>query len=628
MKTDKNVRQLLFAELTAALPPEVRTSLLADRSFCEKFGIKPRFSFLVGERPVDIGSLHKALRAAVAGHKSALLTPADGDRFRVKLGFRKGGQATIRFQRRGFAFNDADLLSRDLRTRGNALNRVFATRPLLVDEENRWKKIARQRPFTDWEYIELITALNATPEALRTRLGMPGQLDVESLIPDKPGYYNSLTAQLRVSENIHAFIAGELADNRQSLLKRHPTQALRRMAFTALWRPLVPFDLLGSLKPSDARALLDAEDPFSLLFCFELCCGLLPTDTGFVDLGTACLDKLLDVEMSQRRCHMFSALALISGANIRRVTKASQAPVFWARLAALAHAGVLTDALADIAEPEKFLQWSGENFYPVYRWHGMVDRRDAPRWSPDWITPDHIHAELVGRARIALFALAERDRPAEWVSATDSALSRLADTGKYLQAVLPGPFDDFYEDPNRSMVPVEIFAKTETELETATYLNNVSGMIGFAYSGKLTDEALENVLRILKRPVDEAISSDGRNNLQLLHLCAHICGVSRSEPVAGAIIDRCLYAVRSGQPAEQVPDVFAVVVEACAAYRAGRKYREILGSTAAQLCFAVPDSEDLSDLWAVFDVLGDRDETLIPALARAKAIVQTRLHAA
>jgi hypothetical protein len=175
MKTDKNVRQLLFAEMTSALPPEVRTSLLADRAFCEKFGIKPRFSFLVGGRPVDIGSLHNALRAAIAGHKSALLTPANGDRFRVKLGFRKGGQATIQFQRRGFAFNDADLLSRDLRTRGNALKRAFATRPLLVGEEDRWKKIARQRPLTDWEYIELITALNATPEALHTRLALPGQ---------------------------------------------------------------------------------------------------------------------------------------------------------------------------------------------------------------------------------------------------------------------------------------------------------------------------------------------------------------------------------------------------------------------------------------------------------------------
>lgn len=548
MKTDKNLRKLLFAEMTLALPPKVRQSLLADQAFSEKFGIRPRFSFLLGERQIDTGSLHQALRAAVAGHKSALLTPAEGDRLRVKLGFRKGGQATIQFRRKGFAFNDADLLSRDSRTRSNALKRVFAAKPLVVDEEDGWKKITRQRPLTDWEYIELMTALSATPEALRTQLGMPGQLDVESMMPDEPQYYSRLVAPLCDSEAIQAFIAGELIENRRSIFERNPIQALRRMAYAALWQPLIPFDLLASLKLSDVRALLDADDPFSLLFCFELCCRLLPKDTGFVDLGTACLRKLLDVETSQPRCHIFSALALISGANIRRVTKASQAPVFWVRLAALAHAGVLTDALADMAEPEKFLRWSGENFYSVYHWHGMVDRRDAPRWSPDWITPDHIHAEVVGRVRIALFALPECDQPAEWVSATDSAMSRLAETGKYLQAVLPGPFDDFYEDPNIRTVPVEFFIKPETELEAATYLNDVSGLIAFAYSGKLTDRALENVLRILKKPVDEPISSDGKIDLQLLHLCAHICSVSRSEALAGAIIDRCLYTASRGEP--------------------------------------------------------------------------------
>jgi hypothetical protein len=40
--------------------------------------------------------------------------------------------------------------------------------------------------------------------------------------------------------------------------------------------------------------------------------------------------------------------------------------------------------------------------------------------------------------------------------------------------------------------------------------------------------------------------------------------------------------------------------------------------------FAAPDSAYLSELEMIFDVLALRDEKLIPALARARAIVRTR----
>ena len=73
-----------------------------------------------------------------------------------------------------------------------------------------------------------------------------------------------------------------------------------------------------------------------------------------------------------------------------------------------------------------------------------------------------------------------------------------------------------------------------------------------------------------------------------------------------------------------VTDLFAIMAEACAAHSDVQKHRELLGTTAAKLCFAVEKNEDLSNLEAIFDVLATREEKLIPALARARAITRTK----
>src|SRR5690349_19071727 len=69
-------------------------------------------------------------------------------------------------------------------------------------------------------------------------------------------------------------------------------------------------------------------------------------------------------------------------------------------------------------------------------------------------------------------------------------------------------------------------------------------------------------------------------------------------------------------------------VEACAVEADPAKHRTLVGTIAAQFGFAVEDPSKLVYVPVLFDMLGARDEKLIPALARANATVQTRLLAA
>jgi hypothetical protein len=624
MKKSKALRLALFDEITRPLPSPLRAQLLRDETFISRMGITPKFSFSLDDSTsVEISSLHEALRAAIAGRKTAPLVSDKRGRFEVRLGRGKNGEATIEFSGKGFRFEDADLLSVSPTIRQKALKRVLAAMPLMDSEETYWKSAVKAAPLSDRAYFDLKTALGGIPESLRQELQKPQALDVGNLMPDAPEYYRRLIAPLGNSKDPKDFIDNELFGARRSLLRRQPRIALRRIAYSGLWQRLVPFELLASLKAADASFLLDVEDPFSLVFCFELCCKLFPRDAGFVDLGTSVLEKLLNPDANLRRCHVYSALAMISGATLRRVAKTPNAPVYWVRLAALTHAGVLTDALYQgVDDAKAFFEWSMQRFFQSYHWHGRVDLREAPRWRPEWINPDHLHAELLGRINGALQGIASGERPQSWVSAIEGALTELFEAGKGPLAFFPGPFDDFDGRPGPDPVP-EAFEGVVTQMQSAASFRDMAALFALAYTIRLPEGVLADVERLLDRAPDEPLVED--HERPFLHLCAHIAGAARSETIGKLVIHRCLYAARTAESPEEVAALFGIAVESCAVEADPAKHRTLIGTTAAQFGFAVEDPSKLVYLPVLFDMLGARDEKLIPALARANATAQTRL---
>ena len=347
MELKPKERAELFGRIVNSLPPPARGRLLLDKEFYSQFGVAPKSWFPLGkEAEVEVKSLHNALRAAVLKRKSATVELRNGQRARVRLELEKAGQAIVELAQKKFAFADADLLSRDKKTRVKALRRVFARRPLDAPEQDRWFEISSQRSLEDDEFIALMVSLGATPEAVRDAFREPQELDPEKLMPDVANYYRRLVGGLEDSSSLREYIKTELAKGRQDFFQNYPQQALRRLGFTALWQPLIPFELLSSLQMGDLTSLLQAEDPFSLLFGFELCCRQSSKDAELVELGEAFLRKLLlEPKKSLGRCNLFCACATISVTHLRQAAKAASAPLFWVRLAALTHAGVLTDAL-------------------------------------------------------------------------------------------------------------------------------------------------------------------------------------------------------------------------------------------------------------------------------------------
>jgi hypothetical protein len=493
------------------------------------------------------------------------------------------------------SFASSDLLSSNRQIRIKALQRAISKQPLLTREEDKWLALVQKRALKDREYVDLLTDLDATPEALVGGFEKPRNINADDMMPEGSEYHRRFIGAVPVSAGLDTFIGGPLAAARKELIARHPKTALRRIAFAALWQPLIPFDLLKSLKIKDVTQLLDANDPFSLLCGFELCCAKLSMDANFADLGSKFLVKLLtDGKKSEARCNLFSACAIIATVKIHGKGNVTGMSLFWVRLAALSHAGVLAEGLSGVRDTTKFLRWAVQTLYPNYLWTSAIDLHEAPRWNPEWLDPEHLYAELVGRVQGALALLPKGERPKAWITNVHVALKRLTKTGKLLASTFAGPFDDFREGTVILSSSIDAFKEIEEKLATASKLSDIPGLFALADASQPSDHVVTHVQRILNAPAEEGIA--GKQELIFLRLCARIGRVTRDEPIANSVINRCLFIARKPKRTESVTDIFEVMVEACAAHQDVIKYRAQLGEAAAKLCFAIEGSSDLKNL--------------------------------
>lgn len=600
----------------------VRASLLRDRSFQSDLGLKFQSWYpLKALGSVELKSLHNAIRAALAGQQTASLMFKDNKRATATLEKDVSGRATITVSGIRFSFMDADLLAEDVDIRTAALERVFRERPLCADEESHWLQIARSRTYSDDEYEKLMTELGETPEALSITLRDTDGLDAEAMMPGLPQYYHRLTAKLTDAADLGKFRDGELRAERSSLMERHPIVGLRRAAFGAITRELMDLELFSSLELENVRTLLAANDPYSLVFGFELCCAGISGSGAFGALGEAFLAKLFDRETGHRRCVIFSGCAVIAMAEIRRAALASKAPVFWTRQAALAHAGVLADALAGIPDSQGFWEWAMQGFYPYYHWSGAIERRDDPCWRPEWVNPDVLYAQVLRRACEAYEGTNVESRRQEWFDLLEVTSNELRETERLVEAVYPGPLDGFFPEPAPTSLYVDA-AELEAELQRAEKFADAPRASLLGFTSMPSEQTISEVSRLLKT---DTVLASPQQSIAYLSLAVHMALRAGSKELSQAAIERCFDIVSATPAFPDIADLLAIIVEACAVYREQSDYRKKVGQNAARFSHYVNDQRDMAITMRSLDFMIRRDPRLAPSVAKARSMLRMKI---
>jgi hypothetical protein len=236
MRNERRLR-VIGSLLVRSLPADVRKALYTDTQFCEEIRIETAAAFALGKDiSVRSVSLLGALGAAVDGRKSTRLTLADGKEVRAKLSLSNGTAAVVHLGSEAFQFDDADLLSSKPALRRKALKRVLKERPLLGKEEEHWRKITATRALSKDEFVELMTALEGTPETVSRTLQKIRELSPEAMVPSICGYYTRLLAPISGSRDLKSFGETALKAAHQYALTKNPQVGLRRIAYSNLWQ--------------------------------------------------------------------------------------------------------------------------------------------------------------------------------------------------------------------------------------------------------------------------------------------------------------------------------------------------------------------------------------------------------
>jgi hypothetical protein len=287
---------------------------------------------------------------------------------------------------------------------------MLKERPLLPDEEKDWRKTVRFGTPRDEDFVRLAEALRETPETFTEAISKPQNLNGDNMVPHGLRYYGRLVGPIPKGGTLSNYVKTELNSFQKHMFKKGNT-GVRRIAFGNLSASVLPFGSMARLPFDAVGQLAQSHDPVSLLFGFEARVERYRTgDRRALALGRRLLERLFkDDSWLNKRCEVFSACAIISSSRLRTLAEQNGASLYWFRLAAFAHTGVLTNALANIRDTKGFLKWALEHFSGAYTWHAVVDLREEPRWDSEWTSPEAIKAELVGRCINAMGRLARRE---------------------------------------------------------------------------------------------------------------------------------------------------------------------------------------------------------------------------
>jgi hypothetical protein len=482
--------------------------------------------------------------------------------------------------------------------------------------------VARPRgtgPLAAVEYSELLEQLQNTPEHVVSALSAPQTLNADKLVPKSLSYYVRLVGPVQTQPHFADYIASERNEHRIFLLERG-TVGLRRLAYSAVSRSLIPFEDLESFPLKEIAKLSTAEDPFSLIVAFEVSQHRLSKgDKGAAALGAKLLKRLLgDEKWMQSRLELFSACAVVGTVTLRPAANDPAFPLSWYRLAVLSHAGVVTTALRGIQKTNDFFTWSARDFGSNYLWHTAVDAHEEPRWEADWISPEAIKAELLGRCYNALMLLPPAMRPKIWKDLINGALDGL---NTRLLAFFPGPLDGFL--PFSSPIQAEdALEEIRTLLKGRSSFKRAPGIILLAYAGVIDARLTGEIFRLLESSNEQLARLKTAD--QVLRCCAYIAAITHDGELSKAVVARCLRLISPQMKPDAVLRLLLISMRASGAHRDAASYYREVATIATRYAYAVPIGSTL-EMRKVLEVMKCRDPRLAASFGRAEAILEAAI---
>lgn len=610
------------------LSTEVQSAVLSDGVIAARMGIDLSHPVRLPEDiTVDRAVLFAAFQRAADGEPTPEILDTSGVKRDMKLEI-EGDAAVLIYGRHRVSFPQAILLSANPSRRKEAATQLVHRFTLSIEYRAQLESIIAKTPYTHDDFFDACNILLSAPEPFADALkeaARTGTLALSNLLPNHDAYWENIAARRVASDTTSEFVTNELATERAASMGIDPVAAVDVMSLTFSAYELVPLDALRGIGPDSLlqslRRWLSIPDPHALAAALDICADRASMDSRFVELGDEILDQLLaDPKRLHGELATYATGYIIASAHLAKHEKLRREPVYWRRLAAAAHAALVTRVLGSTADDD------GE--YPLFDWAMRLtgktfylsvlnDAHVEPRWRPDWITANFLAADIYGRLRYVLQRLGDT-APPSWRKKIDDAKDTVnQDVPPYAHAFpsfLQGGRAKPTEMPPPDTPVGEMFAGLAANPTVDTFLT----FLQFAYAFGFPPAARQSALSAILALRAEIANTNPAFAHGALQLGAYIAAGNRDAELADAVATVTLERLVSTLDTERLMITATILLECAAASENRSEGLATLARHLENMAFVAP-AATLPDGVDILSILQSINEELAPLLARAVA---------
>jgi hypothetical protein len=610
---------------------ELQSDVLADRAIADQAGIAVSSPINLPEGIVlERKALFSAFQKAADGEPLPDILDIDGVKRDIKIDV-QNGMAFATYGTHRVAFPQAALLSASLERRQQILESIISNNTLTRPAREQLRPLVTKPDYSEADFFAARKILVGAPESFATVLrevANKGTLSKKDFLPSDTSHWENLTARCLTAKTLTEFITHELAEERMSRIADNAKDAVDVISLTFGGPELVPLDAMRAINPDDLLAglkhLVEFSDPFALTGALEICADRGTADARFIELGDAILDRLLkDADRLRNELSTFAAAFIIATAYLAEHKTLRKQPVFWRRLAATAHASLVTRVLGSSSDNEtSLLTWAMHISGKTYYLSVLNDAHSEPRWRPDWMSSTFLMADIYGRLQEALRRFGE-GTPEAWRKKLDDGQSSILKDAPPLAQTFPSVLQGWVPSAEKPPDDTDIgrmyadFTREPT-LESFLYFTPI------VFSFGLAADARQSVLKVVQSLRSDMQTAPPGFVQAALDLAALIAAQNRDAELADAVAAIAVERLVMTEDVDRLLPTAAVILECAAAHTDRTEALSILARRFENLAFVAP-SAVLPEALDIFRMLQSINEELGGLLGRAIATARLGL---
>lgn len=442
-----------------------------------------------------------------------------------------------------------------------------------------------------------------------------GKVNVANLVPMSRVYYERLLVPWSGQSTVYEFSEhlSKQEIDRPTLSDRLVWSSQQSMAPTAA---------VCELSSKELRALVSenqALDMWSKLGLLEAVLARPDAMTEMQDLAWDLLKDFSRLLDDDDRLQLVSSLVGLVDAAVNTSGILSDVPVYWRRLATIAHAALIERAVNGASvDVRGFAEWA-DGSWPLYQAVTLADLPSEPRWNGFMLYPTQLKQEFLGRLTHAF-----EGRRSEITEVGLRELvfgeneSSLQSRRNVFFSSLPGPIEA--ADAVAKPLPDELVTLLISSLDddTQPLLARVQAAAHLAGMGSLPDATKERVTQAVVELDKSDVAAEAGNNLPLFLMRLSLAAAAtRDGRLAAAVKHLAL-----DQP--RIPMAMRVYagVSACAAEWDQEAWRSSVGNVLARCTTSCSDKGEAEYVLFVLRALCDANPNLKRHVAQTFARLQ------